>query len=93
VPEPKSPEEVGRTIHPKYCHYHKVINHPLEKSITLKERIIQLAKNGRIILDLDKMVDVNHTSISFEHHAPLVSTKSEPFGLLGEVKFNPFAKR
>jgi len=40
---PKRPEQARRTTDPKYCRYHRVISHPLEKCITLKERIIQLA--------------------------------------------------
>ena len=36
LPPPKRPEEVGRTIDPKCCHYHRVISHSLEKYITLK---------------------------------------------------------
>jgi len=50
LPTPKRPEEAGRTADLKYCRYHWVISHPLEKCITLKERIMQLARNGRIIL-------------------------------------------
>jgi len=42
--ELKHLEEARRTNDPKYCLYHKVIHHPLEKCITLKERIMSLAK-------------------------------------------------
>ena len=54
LPESKRPEEVGRTVDPKYCRYDRIVSHPLEKCVTLKYRIIQLARDGRIILDLDK---------------------------------------
>ena len=59
LPEPKRPEEVRRINNPKYCRYPRVISHPLEKCITLKERIMQLAKDWRIILDLNKIAEVN----------------------------------
>ena len=36
----KRPEEDERTTDPKYCHYHRVISHSLEKCITLKEHIV-----------------------------------------------------
>jgi len=36
-----------------------VISHPLEKCITLKECIMQLAKDRRIILDLDEITEAN----------------------------------
>jgi len=50
---PKQPEEIRRTNDLKYYRYHRVIIHPVEKCITLKERIMQLAREGRIIVDLD----------------------------------------
>jgi len=37
-----------------------MVNHPLEKYIMLEECIIQLAKYGRIILDLDNVMKANH---------------------------------
>jgi len=67
LPSSKRPEELGRTNDPKYCRYHRVISHPLEKCITLKERIMQLAKDGTIILDMDEAAKTNHTIICCEH--------------------------
>ena len=32
--------KAGRTVDPKYCGYHKVVSHPLDKCMMLKERII-----------------------------------------------------
>jgi len=29
--EPKRPEEEGSTADPKYCRYHRMVSHPLEK--------------------------------------------------------------
>jgi len=56
------PKEVGRTADPKYCHYHRMVSHPLEKCVTIKEWIMQLAKEGRIISDLDDVVEANYVS-------------------------------
>ena len=67
---PKRPEEADRTTDPKYCRYHQVISHPLEKCITLKERIMQLARDGGIILDLDDSAGANHISAEVEHSLP-----------------------
>ena len=64
---PKGPKEAGWTTDPKYCSYHRVISHPLEKCITLKEHIMQLARDGRIILDLDDLVETSHISAQLEH--------------------------
>ena len=66
LPEPKRPEEAGRTSNPKYCRYHKVVSHPLKKYVTLKKHIMQLAKDGRIILDLDKTTEANYIGAQLE---------------------------
>jgi len=63
LPESKRLEEAGRTTDPKYCRYHRIVGHPLEKCITLKEYIIRLAREGRIILDLDEIVEANHVTM------------------------------
>jgi len=76
LPAPKHPEEAGRITDPKYCRYHRVISHPLEKCITLKERIMQLARDGRIILDLDDPVGTNHISAQLEYYLPLLRQSS-----------------
>jgi len=70
LPEPKQPEEAGRTSYPKYCRYHRVVCHPLEKCITLKENIMQLAKDGKIVLDLDDSAEANHISADVEYSPP-----------------------
>jgi len=62
LPKQKRPEELGMTADPKYCRYHRMVSHPPEKCITIKECIMQLAKEGRIILDLDDVVEANHVS-------------------------------
>jgi len=63
LPKPKHLEEVGRTADPKYCGYHRIVSHLLEKCITLKERIMQLAEEGRIILDLDEIAEVGYVIV------------------------------
>jgi len=49
-PELKRPEEIGRTSDPRYCRYHRIISHPIEKCRTFKERVMQLANEGKITL-------------------------------------------
>ena len=55
--DPKRAKEVGRTTDPKYSRYHRMVSHALKRCITIKERIMQLAKQGRIILDLDDAIE------------------------------------
>jgi len=70
LPEPKIHQEVRRIVKPKYCRYHRVVSHPVKKCIMLKEWIIQLAKDGRIILSLGDMVETNHISSQLECLSP-----------------------
>jgi len=42
--ESKCHEQIGRTNDPKYCRYHTIISHPIEKCRTFKEQIMQLEK-------------------------------------------------
>jgi len=58
--KPKRSEEVGRMADPKYCLYHRMVNHTLETYVTLKEHIMWLAKDGMIILELDDVDKTNH---------------------------------
>ena len=50
LPESKHLQEIGKTNDPKYCRYHRIISHPIEKCRTFKERVMQLANDGKIIL-------------------------------------------
>ena len=63
LPNPKRLEEAGRTADPKYCRYHRIISHPLEKYVTLKESITRLVREGTIILDLDKTAEASHVTV------------------------------
>jgi len=67
LPPSKYPEEVGRTGDLKYYRYPRDVSHPFEKFIMLKEYIMQLPKEGPIILNLDEAVETNHTIIWCEH--------------------------
>jgi len=60
--EPKRLEEVRKTGDLKYCCYHRIVSYSLEKYITIKEHILQLAKEERTILDLDDVAEMNHIS-------------------------------
>ena len=64
LPECKRPKEMGHTNNPKYCKYHRVVNHLVEKCFVLKAIIIRLAKEGKILLDLDEIVKLNYTTFT-----------------------------
>uniref|UniRef100_A0A2N9FNB6 Uncharacterized protein n=1 Tax=Fagus sylvatica TaxID=28930 RepID=A0A2N9FNB6_FAGSY len=96
LPECKRPEEMGRTNDPKYCKYHRVVSHTVEKCFVLKDLILRLTKKGKILLDLDEVVGSNHATFTFglpsptKTQSPLMSTpgascKRIQFGTLEPV--------
>uniref|UniRef100_A0A2N9E6Y6 Uncharacterized protein n=1 Tax=Fagus sylvatica TaxID=28930 RepID=A0A2N9E6Y6_FAGSY len=70
LPECKRPEEMGRTNDPKYCKYHRVVSHTVEKCFVLKDLILRLAREGKILLDLDEAVGSNHATFTFGSPSP-----------------------
>ncbi|KAG9453545.1 hypothetical protein H6P81_006449 [Aristolochia fimbriata] len=61
LPEAKRAEDVGKTSDPNYCKYHRLVGHPTEKCFVLKDRILELATQGRIILETDDNTTTSHT--------------------------------
>ena len=90
LPEPKRPEDVGRTVDSNYCRYHRMVSHPLEKCVTLKECIMRLIDDGTIILDLDDVVETNHISCQTKGVFLIQFGSLEPFVLHEQRLSNPF---
>jgi hypothetical protein len=80
LPKCKRLEEMVRTNDLKYCKYHWVVSHTVEKCFILKDLILRLAKEGKILLDLDEAVGSNHATFTFgspsptKMQSPLMST-------------------
>ncbi|KAH7855354.1 hypothetical protein Vadar_023999 [Vaccinium darrowii] len=56
LPEVKRPHEEGKTTHPKYCPYHRLISHKLRDCFVLKDKIQELFDSKTIELPpLEKM--------------------------------------
>ncbi|KAL0320191.1 UNVERIFIED_CONTAM: hypothetical protein Sradi_5280600 [Sesamum radiatum] len=47
LPEMKRPEEAGKTDDPKYCKYHRLVGHPIHDCFIFKDKVMQLARQGR----------------------------------------------
>ena len=56
---------MGCVNDPNYCHYQ-------EKCFILKDFIMKLAKQGRIHLDLDEVVELNHATVTFGSFDPVL---------------------
>ena len=44
--------------------YHRVVSHLMEKCFVLKDLILRLAKEGKILLDLDETAEANHATFA-----------------------------
>ncbi|CAL2271127.1 unnamed protein product [Prunus armeniaca] len=81
LPECKRPEKMNRVNDPKFCKYHRIVSHPVEKCFVLKELIMNLARQGRIELDVDEIAEVNVATIVFGSFdpvpLPVLSKRSE----------------
>ncbi|XP_030934588.1 uncharacterized protein LOC115960030 [Quercus lobata] len=58
LPEMKRPEEADQTNDPKYYKYHRLIGHPIEQCFVLKDKIMELAHQGKITFD-DEVATAN----------------------------------
>ncbi|PIN25238.1 hypothetical protein CDL12_02014 [Handroanthus impetiginosus] len=52
--EMKGLEEVGKTDDPRYCKYHCLVGHPIHDCFIFKDKVIQLAHQGKILLEEDE---------------------------------------
>lgn len=61
--EMKRLEEASQTNDPKYCKYHRLISHRIERCFMLKDKIMELAYQGKITFD-DEVVTSNLAMIT-----------------------------
>ncbi|KAL0462265.1 UNVERIFIED_CONTAM: hypothetical protein Slati_0114100 [Sesamum latifolium] len=53
LPEMKRPEEAERKDDPKYCKYHRLVGHAIQDCFVFKNKVMQLARQGKISLEED----------------------------------------
>ncbi|KAL0449527.1 UNVERIFIED_CONTAM: hypothetical protein Slati_1509100 [Sesamum latifolium] len=53
LPEMKRPEEAERKDDPKYCKYHCLVGHAIQDCFVFKDKVMQLASQGKISLEED----------------------------------------
>ena len=47
----RCPKEIRRTNDLKYCKYHRVVSHAIEKCKALRRQVLQLVQEGKITLN------------------------------------------
>ncbi|XP_070049532.1 uncharacterized protein [Nicotiana tomentosiformis] len=69
LPEMKRPNEAGKTDDQNYYKYHRVVSHPLEKCFVFKEKVMDLDREKKIVLE-DEKASANQVSITFGSFNP-----------------------
>ena len=64
LPECRRPEDMGKVDDPNYCKYHRIIGHPIQKCFIFKEQIMKLAKENKIDLNFNEVVESNHVTVA-----------------------------
>ncbi|KAH0734304.1 hypothetical protein KY285_010011 [Solanum tuberosum] len=72
LPEMKRPDEAGRNDDPKYCKYHRLVGHPIEKCFVFKDKIMDLAREGKIELE-DEKLSSNQVSVASDLPNPVMT--------------------
>src|SRR5436189_4495824 len=72
LPEPRNPEDVGKTDDPRYFLYHRVLGHPTKSYWSLKDKLQALVDAGALRLKTEQKTAIaNMTScIQFDQSPP-----------------------
>src|SRR5436189_4824780 len=72
LPEPRNPEDIGKTDDPRYCLYHRALGHPTKSCWSLKDKLQALVDAGALRLKMEqKTASANMTScIQFGQSPP-----------------------
>ena len=62
--ECRQPKDMGKVDDPNYCEYHRIIGHQIQKCFVFKEQIMKLAKENKIDLNFNEVVESNHVTIA-----------------------------
>ena len=87
LPEMKRLEEANQTNDPKYCKYHHLVSHPVERCFVLKDKIMELARQGNITFD-DDIVVTSNLAMAI---TPTTSTFFIQFGLFEPINVDIFS--
>ncbi|KAH0720373.1 hypothetical protein KY285_005175 [Solanum tuberosum] len=68
----KRPDEAGKSDDPKYCKYHRLVGHPIEKCFVFKDKIMDLAREGKIELE-DEKLSLNQVSVASDLPNPVMT--------------------
>ncbi|KAH0709113.1 hypothetical protein KY284_010540 [Solanum tuberosum] len=70
--EMKRLDEAGRSDDPKYCKYHRLVSHLIQKFFVFKDKIMDLAREGKIELE-DEKLSSNQASVASDLPNPVMT--------------------
>ncbi|OMO94186.1 hypothetical protein CCACVL1_06118 [Corchorus capsularis] len=79
--EMKRPEESDKVDDPNYCKYHRLVSHPIEKCFVLKDKIMELHREGLIEFEGE---------VASSNVASVTKVTPEPATLTVGIKFGSF---
>lgn len=56
----------------KYCKYYCIVSYFIVRCFVLKEKIMMLVRDGKIIIDVNDMVEVNYVSVKIDYKKGLM---------------------
>src|SRR3954469_11478263 len=76
LPEPRNPEDVGKTDDPRYCLYHRALGHPTKNCWSLKDKLQALVDADSLRLKTEqKTATANMTScLQFGQSPPTLTS-------------------
>ena len=86
--ESKRPKKANRVNDPNYCKYHRLISHPIEKCFVLKDKIMELYKEGKVEFN-DEVASSNLASITTAIPQPNALVKTIKFGSFKSIVLAP----
>ncbi|KAK4740182.1 hypothetical protein R3W88_003879 [Solanum pinnatisectum] len=63
LPKSKRPKESNKVDYPMYFKFHRIIGHHTTKCFILKEKIMTLVREGKIIIDDGETAETNHAKV------------------------------
>ncbi|KAL2493101.1 Ribonuclease H [Abeliophyllum distichum] len=84
LPAPKRPEKTGQVDHHKYCRFHQIISHPVERCFVLNDLIVRLDKENKIKLETGENPTDSCSIVSFGSFDPI------PILNEGQTFFTPY---
>lgn len=87
--EMKRSGEVRNTDEPNYCKYHYLVGHSIQKRFVFKDKVMDLARQEKILVEEDK-TSVNQISINSLQSMKIEKLEKVTIPVLSTIYFGSF---